>query len=88
MNEQPTVVIPGDNPPQIADSLELERLADRAKVIAYRDRPADKQEKLARVSGAQIILNSRGSVTWQADELNALPDLRLIATCLGGNRRH
>lgn len=75
------IVVPGDDPPQIAGSPQLERLAPYGEVRVYDDRPADGAEKLARAGGAQVIINSRGIVTWREAELRALPDLRLIATC-------
>ena len=48
MANRPLVVIPGDEPPQIADSPELSRLAERCEVVLHRDRPANDAEKLAR----------------------------------------
>ena len=84
MADRPLVVAPGDEPAQIADSPELERLSEQAEVVVYRDRPADQAEKMARVRDARIILNSRSVVTWRAQELRALPKLGLIATCSAG----
>lgn len=84
MTQQPLVVVPGDHPPQMADSPELDRLKKHAKVIVHHDRPQDQTEKMSRVKDAQIILNSRSSITWQASELRALPHLGMIATCSVG----
>lgn len=84
MSERPLVVIPGDEPPQIADSPELDRLRDRAEVVLHRDRPGSAEEKMARVEGAKVIMNTRSAVTWREDELRALPNLGLIATCSVG----
>lgn len=78
------VVVPGDDPPQIADSPALDRLAGRAEVVVHRDRPASDEEKLARVQDAQIILNSRSAITWREPEFARLPKLGLIATCSVG----
>lgn len=84
MSELPIVAIPGDAPAQIADSPALERLEGRAQLRIFRDAPAGAEDKLERVKGAQVILNSRGSVTWREDDLAKLPDLQLIATCSVG----
>ncbi len=78
------IVIPGDDPPQIADSPALERLASRGEVVVHRDRPASDEEKLARVRDAEVILNSRSAITWREPEFTELPKLGLIATCSVG----
>ena len=81
MPEPVRVVVPGDDPPQLAGSSQLERLAPYGEVILYPTRPASAAEQLERVRGAQVIINSRGIVAWREKQLRALPDLRLIATC-------
>ena len=84
MTDRPAIVVPGDEPPQIADSPELERLSERAEVVVYRDRPADYEQKISRVRDAQIILSSRSAIIWHEKELRALPELKMIATCSVG----
>lgn len=84
MSDRPLVVIPGDDPPQIAGSPELDRLKGRCEVVLHRDHPPSFEEKMARVQGAKVIMNTRGAVTWHEKELRALPDLGLIATCSVG----
>lgn len=84
MSERVKIVVPGDNPPQIADSPALERLASRGEVVVYRDRPASDAEKLARVRDAEVILNSRSAITWREPDFAELPRLGLIATCSVG----
>lgn len=74
-------VVPGDNPPQIQGSPHLDRLKPYGDLDLYLDRPKDMEEQLKRVEGAHVILNTRGAVKWFAPALQALPDLRLIATC-------
>lgn len=81
MSERVKIVVPGDDPVQIAGSPHLERLAPYGDVVVYDTRPADSAEKIARASGAQILINSRGSVTWRTEELRALPDLKMVTTC-------
>jgi len=84
MSERTKIVIPGDDPPQIADSPALERLAPLGEVVVHRDRPKSTQEKLARVRDAEVILNSRSAITWREPDFAQLPKLRLIATCSVG----
>jgi D-3-phosphoglycerate dehydrogenase / 2-oxoglutarate reductase len=81
MTERVKIVVPGDDPVQIAGSPHLERLAPYGDVVVHDTRPADSGEKIARARDAQILINSRGSVTWRAEELRALPDLKMITTC-------
>ena len=75
------IVIPGDDPPQIQGSPHLDRLEPYGDVTLYTDRPATMDEQLARVEGAEVIMNTRGAVKWYREALEKLPDLRLIATC-------
>jgi len=78
------ILVPGDDPPQIADSPHLGRLRSYGEVTVYRSRPQDSAEKIERACDFEIIINSRGMVTWRAEELRVLPRLRLIATCSAG----
>ena len=75
------VVVPGDNPPQIQESPHLDRLAPYADVVLYTNHCTSAEEKLERAGDAEIIINSRGMVTWPAEVLHQLPRLRLISTC-------
>src|ERR671922_1795872 len=81
MPERLTIVVPGDDPPQIQGSPHLERLKPYGEVILYTDRPSSMEEQLARTRDAEIIINSRGLVRWPAEALRAMPKLRLISTC-------
>ena len=74
-------VVPGDDPIQIQGSPHLERLEAYGQVAVYTDRPADVDEKLERVRDAEVIINTRGTVTWPGEALRQLPKLRMIATC-------
>ena len=76
-----TIVVPGDDPVQIQGSPNLERLEPYGDVILYTDRPATLEEKVARAKDADILINTRGIVTWPGEVLRQLPKLRLIATC-------
>jgi D-3-phosphoglycerate dehydrogenase len=76
-----TIVVPGDDPPQIQGSPHLERLKPYGEVIVYTDRPSSPEEQSARARDADIIINSRGLVRWPGEVLRAVPKLRLISTC-------
>jgi D-3-phosphoglycerate dehydrogenase len=75
------IVVPGDDPPQIAGSPQLVRLEPYGDVELHPDRPSSFEEKVGRVRGAQVIINTRGTVTWREEELRSLPDLKMITTC-------
>ena len=75
-----TIVVPGDEPIQIQGSPHLDRLAPFGEVTVYADRPTDEQ-KIERARDAEVIINTRGAVTWRADVLRSLPKLRLISVC-------
>jgi D-3-phosphoglycerate dehydrogenase len=76
-----TIVVPGDDPPQIQGSPHLERLKPYGNMTVYTDRPASLEEQIARVRDAEIVINSRGLVRWPGEVLRAMPKLRLISTC-------
>lgn len=80
---RPIIVVPGDEPIQIQGSPHLDRLEPFGEVIVYPDRPTDEQ-KLERVRDAEVIINSRGAVTWSEDDLGSLTRLRLIVVCAVG----
>ena len=77
----PLIVIPGDDPPQIADSPRLKVLEQHGRVEIFDTRPANEAEQLKRVSGARVVLNSRGQVKWPGHVLEQLPDLKMLAVC-------
>jgi len=80
MSERVQIVVPGDNPIQIAGSPHLQRLEPYGDVTLFEDTPQSADEKIARAKGSQIIINSRGVVTWR-EEMRRLPELKMIATC-------
>ena len=81
MAERVKIVVPGDNPVQIAGSPNLARLEPYGDVTIYDNQPSSHEEKVERAKDAEIIINSRGAVTWRDAELRALPKLRMITTC-------
>jgi D-3-phosphoglycerate dehydrogenase len=78
---RPLIVIPGDQPPQLAGSPHLERLRPFGEVILYQDRPATDAEKIRRARDATVLINSRGAVRWSAEVVRLLPRLRLFTVC-------
>ena len=80
-SQRPTIVVPGDDPPQMQDSAHLKRLEQWGDVVLYTDRPETLEEKVARVRDADIMINSRGIVKWPAEALGRLPGLRMVSTC-------
>jgi len=84
MPDRVKIVIPGDHPPQIAGSPHLALLEPYGDVTLHDDTPQSREAKLERVKDAVVIMNTRGAVTWRAPDLEALPKVRLIATCSVG----
>ena len=81
MTSEPLVVIPGDEPPQIADSPHLSRLSRVARILLFDTRPSGVADQVARCQQAEILINSRGSVRWDGTTLCQLPRLKMITTC-------
>jgi D-3-phosphoglycerate dehydrogenase len=79
--ERVKIVVPGDDPVQIAGSPHLEQLKPYGDVDLYTDRPETSEEKVRRAKDADIIMNTRGVVTWGAEEFKQLPGLKMITTC-------
>lgn len=81
MSNRPLIVMPGDDPPQMQGSPQLDRLKEHADVEMYTDRPADVAEQLQRVADADVIINTRGQVKWPAEVLQQLPKLKMASVC-------
>ncbi len=75
------IVVPGDYPVQIAGSPHLEKLKPYGGVVLFSDRPPSSAEKVRRVEEAEVIMNTRGAVTWGEQEFKHLPKLKLISIC-------
>ena len=56
----------------------LERLRARAEVEVQHDQPRDRADLLARLRGAQVAVLNRERTRFDAELIEALPDLRLI----------
>ena len=75
------IVVPGDSPPQIQGSYHLDRLKPYGDVQLYLNRPESDEEKIRRAEDADILINSRGMVKWNAHVLQQLPKLKMISLC-------
>ena len=58
MAERISIVIPGDDPPQLQGSPHLERLKCRGEFILDTDRPAAAEDKGRRVANAVHLVNA------------------------------
>ncbi len=76
-----TIVVPGDEPVQIAGSPHLSQLEPYGQVVIHSSRPKSSADKVERAKDADVIMNSRGAVSWREEEFSRLPKLKLIATC-------
>ena len=74
-------MVPGDDPVQIAGSPRLDRLKPYGQVKVYTDRPGSLEDKIKRAEEAEILINSRGIVTWGGEEFSRLPNLKMITSC-------
>jgi D-3-phosphoglycerate dehydrogenase len=81
MTARPTIVIPGDDPPQLQGSPHLDRLRAVGDVVLYADRPPTPEEKVRRARGAACLINSRSALKWPGEVLRQLSNLRMITTC-------
>lgn len=79
--ERVVIVAPGDDPEQIQNSHHLDRLKPYGEVTVHRDRPKTREEKLERVKDAVCLMNTRGAIKWPAEDLRALPKLKMATTC-------
>ena len=75
------IVAPGDDPPQIQGSAQLERLKPYGEVVVHTDRPRTLEERIARAKDAVCLMNTRSAVKWPAEALRALPRLRMATVC-------
>jgi D-3-phosphoglycerate dehydrogenase len=77
---KPVVVVPADDPEQIARSPHLKRLGELVELRIHRQRPSSSADLIERAADAEILVNSRGAVTWPGEILARLPKLRFITT--------
>lgn len=78
---KPLAVVPHDHPLQMAGSAHLGRLEERTHLQLHSDPVTTVDEQLRRAHGAEIIINSRGALTWPGEVLRQLPELKMITTC-------
>ena len=76
-----SIVIPGDHPLQIKGSPHLEKLKKYGQITLFDSLPKNIEDQIQRVQNADIIINTRASVKWDSDSIKKLPKLKMIATC-------
>jgi len=74
----PLIVIPDDAPPVLSRSDAIAQLRDCEHRL-YPTLPADSRELVARIAGADAVINIRASTRFTADVLAGCPRLRLIS---------
>ncbi len=77
----PVVVIPADFPPLVSRSPLLPLLDRLADVRLHLDRPQSAAAQIERIAEADIVLNSRGSLSFPQTILQSLPRLKMVAVC-------
>jgi phosphoglycerate dehydrogenase-like enzyme len=75
------IVVPGDDPAQIAGSPHAELLKPYGDIDLYTDRPQSSEEKIRRAKDADIMINTRGVVAWREEDFKQLPKLKMITSC-------
>ncbi len=74
------IVVPDDFPPVYGEEPEaLAPLRAYGEVAVYGSRAADRAELLSRLAGAEVAINVRAYTVFDAELLDALPNLRLIS---------
>ena len=73
------IIIPGDDPPQIAGSPHLDRLKSYGDLVLHTTKPSSSSAKIERVAEADIIINCYGGTSWIKHELQQLPNLKMIS---------
>jgi len=72
-------VVPDDFPPVYQGHHELDALSPYGEVVLHGTRAADRQELIDRLRGAEAVINVRAYSRFDAELLEALPDLRIIS---------
>ncbi len=75
----PTIVVPDDEPPVLARTVEEKRLRQLGEVRIYDSRPLSDEELLPRIAGADIVYNIRSTSIFSRNVMKNCPKLKLIA---------
>jgi len=73
------IVVPDDEPPVLAGTVEEKRLRQLGEVRIYDSRPLSDKELLPRIADADIIYNIRSTSVFSRNVMKNCPKLRLIA---------
>jgi D-3-phosphoglycerate dehydrogenase len=75
----PRIVIPDDAPPVMAPSAAYRTLLERTPVDYHDSLPANEEELLGRIAGADIVINIRSSTRFPESVFQRCPNLRLLS---------
>jgi len=75
----PRIVVPDDEPPVLAGTVEEERLRQLGEVRLYKSRALGDEELLSRITDADIVYNIRSTSVFNHKVLKNCPRLKLIA---------
>ena len=75
----PIIVVPDDEPPVLAGTIEEERLRQLGKVRIYDSRALGDEELLLRIADADIVYNIRTTSVFSRNVMKNCPRLKLIA---------
>lgn len=78
---RPVILVPGDDPLQIAGSPRLQELHRYGDVVLHDNRPTSEASLVKRAREATAVINSRGQVQWPESVLRQLPKLKMITAC-------
>ncbi len=75
----PIIVVPDDEPPVLAGTVEEERLGQLGEVRIYNSRAFDEETLLSRIADADIVYNIRSTSVFSRNVMRNCPKLKLIA---------
>ena len=75
----PIIVVPDDEPPVLAGTVEEERLRQLGEVRIYDSRALGDEELLSRIADADIVYNIRSTSVFTRNVMKNCPRLKLIA---------
>ena len=75
----PIIVVPDDDPPALAGTIEEKRLRQLGEVRIYDSRALGDEELLSRIADADIVYNIRSTSVFTRNVLKNCPKLKLIA---------
>ncbi len=75
----PVIIVPDDEPPALAGTVEEERLRQLGEVRLYNSRALGDEELLSRIADADIVYNIRSTSVFTRNVMKNCPRVKLIA---------